>query len=69
MRSDDPDITVILPDIDGAELKREKKGRHILSDDRYLSNHIQEALDSLGKKQYGIPGKAWERIFGGRRNS
>lgn len=63
------DVTVIASEIDGAELKREKKrNRQYLRCDGEGDQHeIQEALDRSNKSAtWAGLGDAWERIFGKR---
>lgn len=60
------EIKVISGDKDGRELRREKRGRYLVCDGTADDAEINEALASTGRKNWSIPARAWERIFGGR---
>jgi hypothetical protein len=64
-----PDVTVIASELDGAELRREKRRRrlHVRCEGQSDQNTIQEALTRSDRATVwtGL-GDAWDRIFGGR---
>jgi hypothetical protein len=61
-------IKVISSDKDGAELRREKKENryHIRCNGSNDNDHINEAISSVNRSQWGSLGSAWDRIFGGK---
>lgn len=62
------EIHMISADLDGAELRREKrKGRYYSRcDGKQDADTINEGIQSIGRTQYSIPGHLWARIFGGK---
>lgn len=60
------EIKVISSDIDGADLRRKKKGYYVRCDGKADNEEINDALQSLGGQSYFIAAKDWERIFGGK---
>ena len=63
------EVRVISSDKDGADLRREKRKNryHVQCDGTADDYEINEAIQSVGGKQFRGLGAAWERIFGRRK--
>lgn len=60
------EITVISGDLDGAALRRAKKGDYLRCDNGDDNEQIQEAIGEASRnKVFTWPKQAWERVFGG----
>lgn len=59
------EIGIISSDLDGAELRREKRKnpRHVCCNGRDDAGAIQEALNHTDRTFFAGLGEAWERIF------